>query len=453
MKKIEGKATLYKNKYEPIADISDYILNEVKKYDECNEISFKISKVLSNNRVNPYYDDIKGKRQLITDRDRYIIEDIEEVKEANKKNDYKTFTAYSFEKTLEKRNISLEGSTYILFPNDTHQSKSIMDYIKEITGWSYKIDKSIIDNVEYKYIEADNNKVLTFLREVLEPIFNVYFDFDTINKIIYVYSRDSFGKEAPMYLDYENLIKTVNIKEDVENIVTRLNVTGLDDLSIKEQHIFNTNYIEDFTYLIDSDSISKSLKGKIEEYSSYIKGLNGKYNALKDQKDELESSKLQLNTNLEIKQEEIQKKRDLLSGNIKDEDKEKTEIIAKEITALENDIEDIVSSIGTTNTKILEIEEKLKELGESVRKENSNIFTPDELDELNEYIIEEEYNDDSAVTSLSLYNNAKEVLKDKNIPLINFTLDIKSFRELLQKNRKYNVDSLKEGDIFILLKE
>ena len=362
MKKIEGKATLYKNKYEPIADISDYILNEVKKYDECNEISFKISKVLSNNRVNPYYDDIKGKRQLITDRDRYIIEDIEEVKEANKKNDYKTFTAYSFEKTLEKRNISLEGSTYILFPNDTHQSKSIMDYIKEITGWSYKIDKSIIDNVEYKYIEADNNKVLTFLREVLEPIFNVYFDFDTINKIIYVYSRDSFGKEAPMYLDYENLIKTVNIKEDVENIVTRLNVTGLDDLSIKEQHIFNTNYIEDFTYLIDSDSISKSLKGKIEEYSSYIKGLNGKYNALKDQKDELESSKLQLNTNLEIKQEEIQKKRDLLSGNIKDEDKEKTEIIAKEITALENDIEDIVSSIGTTNTKILEIEEKLKEL-------------------------------------------------------------------------------------------
>ncbi|MDU4726709.1 hypothetical protein [Clostridium sp.] len=85
MKKIEGKATLYKNKYEPIADISDYILNEVKKYDECNEISFKISKVLSNNRVNPYYDDIKGKRQLITDRDRYIIEDIEEVKEANKK--------------------------------------------------------------------------------------------------------------------------------------------------------------------------------------------------------------------------------------------------------------------------------------------------------------------------------------------------------------------------------
>ena len=186
---------------------------------------------------------------------------------------------------MEKRNISLEGSTYILFPNDTHQSKSIMDYIKEITGWSYKIDKSIIDNVEYKYIEADNNKVLTFLREVLEPIFNVYFDFDTINKIIYVYSRDSFGKEAPMYLDYENLIKTVNIKEDVENIVTRLNVTGLDDLSIKEQHIFNTNYIEDFTYLIDSDSISKSLKGKIEEYSSYIKGLNGKYNALKDQKD------------------------------------------------------------------------------------------------------------------------------------------------------------------------
>ena len=123
---------------------------------------------------------------------------------------------------------------------------------------------------------------------MLEPIFNVYFDFDTINKVINIYSRNSVGKQAPIYIDYKNLINKVDINSNIENIVTRLNVKGLDNLSIKEQHIFNRDYIEDFSYLINSDSISEDLKDKIVEYSNYIKTLNVNYKALKDKKDTLE---------------------------------------------------------------------------------------------------------------------------------------------------------------------
>ena len=58
-KKLEIDATLYKNKYESIGDISKDITEEIRKYDDCNILSFLTCNRFNNGSINPIYNEIK----------------------------------------------------------------------------------------------------------------------------------------------------------------------------------------------------------------------------------------------------------------------------------------------------------------------------------------------------------------------------------------------------------
>lgn len=71
---------------------------------------------------------------------------------------------------------------------------------------------------KYRYFEKGNKKWLSFLREDIAKAFNCVFIFDTFNKIINVYSAESYGVEKDLSLSYQNFIQELNIEERSDEV-------------------------------------------------------------------------------------------------------------------------------------------------------------------------------------------------------------------------------------------
>src|SRR5690606_35537052 len=65
-------------------------------------------------------------------------------------------------------------------------------------------------------------------------------------------------------------------------------------------------------------------------------------------------------------------------------------------------------------------------------------FTPEQLQELNMFIIEEEFIDDRFIDDKDLYEEAKKRFDEVKIPQLNIKIDIVNFLEILEEQRNWN---------------
>lgn len=423
MNKLEIKAILFKNKLNPVANISDWVTYENIKWNDTSTLELEVPDRIKGIKYKAY-DEIKKKRYIVIDnKSRYIIEEVIEKKDENKS--IKSIIAYSLEKIFEKRNISFESIPYSL--------EDICRIIEEVSGWSV----SIIDDIENSSINYNiegNYKLLTFLRDTLEDLYSIHCEFDTINNQINIYSKNN--KKYSLYADYDNLIEEVEVKNE-EDIVTRLiNDT---DISIAEQHITNEEYIEDYSYLIDNDSITENLKESLKKYDLFLKSMGKNYNVLRSKMNTLEEEQSNIEKQISDTEELVKEKKE--EKNNLESDSQKYKELEAEIEKLEDvtlvnlnkDLENKKASIEAESVKF-------KELGEKCSKKNSNCFSKSDLEELNELLIEESFND-SSLSSQDLLNRMKDKLAYLNTPKIEYTLNINGLKRI--------IDNLKEGSLKI----
>lgn len=89
-----------------------------------------------------------------------------------------------------------------------------------------------------------------FIINKVQQAFGVLFEFDFLHKAIKVkFDQANNGNLSPsnIYLSKENLIKTLNIQENANDIVTVMACNG-GDLDIRTVNPMGTNYIVDFSY-------------------------------------------------------------------------------------------------------------------------------------------------------------------------------------------------------------
>ena len=420
MKKLEIKAILFKNKLEPIANISDWVTYENLKWEETSSLELKIPKSIKNIKYYPY-NEIKEKRYIVVDnKRRYIIEDITEDKD--KDNSILNVKAYSLESILEKRYISIES-----FP---HTVKSIFKVIEEVSGWKVNIKDNLLES-DVTYNVEGEYKILTLIRDTLEPLYEIHCDFDTINCYIDVYDRND--KEYSIYADYDNIIDEIEINNNTDEQITRLiNDT---DISIALEHIENTEYIEDFSFLIHKDNVTNDLKAALNRYDLFLKSKENEFQNLKEQINSLESQYVAIEENI-AKQEELIKS--------KQEEQEKYESDSKEYKTLENEINNLEDEVipgleKSLESKQIEIDNKTQEfieLGEKVSKENSNCFSEEELLEFNELVIESKYTDSVSLSSEDLFNNMKYKLEYLNAPKYEYDINVLTIKKIIDKLSK-----------------
>ena len=193
--KANGKAMrieLYRNRSEFLYNIPLEWIDKIEyRYNDISKFEIKVPKYIGvDHKVNPIYMKILSRQQIvIDDNDRYIL--MEKKGLTKKHNGDKTFTAYRFQKTLEKKRISIESGNYQLISDETHIAKGILELALEGTQWTIG--------------EVDNDaRIVNQLAPVIETI-GLYEGY-TKNNVQYedlLWSKDfniTIPEDKPLYI-------------------------------------------------------------------------------------------------------------------------------------------------------------------------------------------------------------------------------------------------------------
>lgn len=201
------KATLWKNRREPLGLIDNSYIKTVKRsFQDIDEFSLEIPKYIQRNDkkiINPLYLKIQARQQIIVEttvageikKERFII--TEPKRKGSKYNGGKTFKALSFESTLKDKRTSFDGKVIQLKKDNVHIAEGIMDKFARETGWSvdYVDPKARVETMStMELVNVDlfsnftsstvNNNGLIFEKNITTSILNdrpLYISFEYTN--------------------------------------------------------------------------------------------------------------------------------------------------------------------------------------------------------------------------------------------------------------------------------
>lgn len=507
---------LHKVNEEPIGELLFSTLDSIKNsMNEVGQIEltvnkYYISQIGKVKKKYLHYDDIKNERMISLDGSFYVIKDIKE----DTKNDVKTVTAYSKEKKLEKISISIEDLGFYLQGSDEENNiYSLDDYMYEETGWRFgHIDDIVkynefsehllIDEISYeeslgslsvdgnydstegnlqlnvqnktpkmRWQESVNTSWLDYLSKTISTQFDCYVHFDNKNQLVNLYDMSSFGENLNLALSYDNYIKSLEKSSSSSDLVTKLVLIGNEEECVIEDYtVTGTNYIEDYSYYINNEEMSRELINALNKYNEMTKQRSVTWKTLRENKIQLESD-LTNKKNEELNKlsmiKVLKENYSFYSGKMgTDEDVTGTYTqlaaeTADQIQAYENESRDLYNAIQDLELQIDLTEKAIKEINILCQKktatdENGNvIFGTDDrlLNELKKFISSETFSDDSYYDAEEMIMSGEKKLDILSKPTRTWDIDVEDFtRRLVSNNfRKQWKGTLGLGDIIYLL--
>ena len=300
--------------------------NLTLRFNDLSELTFEVdSKVaLSDGSVVDLevYDYIQTKRLVFaTNIGWFQISNVDEHDNGTVK--YKTVTTESYQAVLKNKGFISEERVYCFYnpndPQDDHYDSSKEDSIPSVLGqWSKQLgikqalwqgraepatpyDDWTVTYIHPALIYGGEGSICRTFKENtafgydwiindVEKAFEVVVLFDFMYKTIHVMTPAEVAQSVNVIYTFNNFMKSVDINENAEDIVTVLNCNG-NNCDITAVNPTGTNYICDFSYYMDRVNyrwMSLSLIKKLEQwnadcdaekptYEKHIKDIRGWY--------------------------------------------------------------------------------------------------------------------------------------------------------------------------------
>lgn len=278
-------------------------INYTTKFNDLDEITFTIDKYITlsdgESVKSNGYDDLHAFMEVyVEDIGYFQIREPEISNEINKET--KTVTGVSIATELLQKDLvgftvntsttaSLEmladnninslgyPNEYITFYNPTNKQLSLLDLVLEkAVGWSVGTIDDFLKNQRYSFDNINEN-IFSFLTKTLSSTARCIFTFDTINKTVSAYSENHIGNNTGIVIAERNLLNSVDVQCDSDNIYTRINVQGKDslnfaDINYGDTHIFNLDYYSNLSYMNQDliDALKTWQKARDDNRDSYI---------------------------------------------------------------------------------------------------------------------------------------------------------------------------------------
>ena len=440
-----------------------------------SELTFSVHKYYGEENLrNPLYDELKTERFIELDNDEcYVIKNISEVNER-----LKSVTAYSREKKLFKNMAEFEDITLTLKNpyTDIEGCFSLDELLYDATGWRvgyvsdkvlYRSNETVIDNItgetettltneeKLRYQESVSTNWYDYINTDIAEQFECYPVFDSYNKVVNLYSDDELGEDPQLMLSYDNYLKEIELSDDTEDIVTKLVLSGNDDLTISEVNPSGETFVEDFSYFIESREMSDALISALELYYVMVKKRAIEWNRLRGEKAEKQSQLTAKKNELLIIYSTIKslefamKQSNDEAFNAKTQERlvglnDKRALLEKEANELDE------------NIKLLDVSiENINKLCKKKYATNDNgilIFTESLLNELKEFIYQDTYSNDAITDGLTLMRIGKRKVSQNCYPTKTWTISSVNFIERLIDNgfRQHWNGELGLGDMIVL---
>lgn len=440
-----------------------------------SELSFTVSKYYGeNNELNILYDELKTERFIYLDEDECYV--IKSISEQNEK--IKTVTAYSREKKLFKITAEFEDISITLKTPyaDIEGCFSLDELLYDATGWHigyvspkvlYKSNETILNNItketeatltteeKLRYQESVSTNWYDYINNDISEQFECFPVFNSYDKTIDLYSDEELGNDPNLILSYDNYLKNIECVSDTEDIITKLTLSGNDDLTISEVNPSGDTYVENFSYFIESKEMSDSLITALELYYKMVKIRAVEWNRLREEKAEKESVMTAKKTELLLVYSTIKSVEFAISQSsdeaFNSKQQERLVELNDKKVLLERDI-------NLLNTEINLLQESIENINKLCKKkyatdENGRlIFNEQLLNELKDFIYQDTYSNDSITEALTLMQIGERQLSEKCYPKKTWSVDSINFIERLIDNgfRQHWNGELGLGDMIIL---
>lgn len=412
-----------------------------------SELSFKVYK---NEKTNLYYDEVIGRKYVKVENVGLFI-----IKNVTTENDgiteCKQVDCVSAEFELASKNMGLLEGTY-KFYDPSSSDKSLMNIVLSyLPNWKIGQIEDDLWNI-YRTFDIKDNNIYNFLMSEVQDAYQCVFIFDTINRTISAKTVKGIVRSTDIFLSNRNLVKSLSIHEDSEEVKTALDIYGDGDLSIHSVNPIGTATLYDFSYYKSlPNMMSKELISAIDKWEAKKAGFEEEYKAIlkalkgdNDNTVKLESELKDLES--ELNALEDQQAIQVAAGE------DLTEI-AHKIKAKKAEIEAKKREIVASGSSIEENKKRLKEIAEDLKFQNN--FSQELIKELSVFIIQathqctnfgvtDEMNENEkleVIEQLKAYG--EEQLKRVSQPTYTFDIDVINFTKLI-KYKKF-IEQLELG--------
>lgn len=451
--------TLTKVNKEVIADLDLCFLNSVQKdIVEIDSVELTIPKYICSTDGKKkqrfiYYDEVDFERYIcLNNSENYVIKDITVRGTGYSK--VKSVTAYSTEKKISKNDIEIEDIGFRLKTGDEENGiHSLNDYMYSEIGWSIgHVDETVLYDIaedgtkteKLRWQESVTSNWHDFLANKIREQFECVVIFDGYSKKVNLYNIDSFGDEIVLSLSYDGFLKDLEKKGSTDNLVTRMVLTGNEDVNILDETPTGYPYIENFQYFIDKGDMSDELTNALNVYNYMVEKRTQTWKELRElvltKQKELTQKRSEL---LVISGEITALKGEINAYNTENDAENKAQAIAKltekkdEFTILDVKVTDLDEEINQLKESILNINTLCKR--ETATNDDGDlIFNQELLDELKEFVYSDSYSNDAFLDVKDLLSAGERQLQLKSIPTSEWSVDSTEFmgRLIGQRYRK-----------------
>lgn len=312
-------------------------------------------------------------------------------------------------------------------------------------------------------IEEIDDNAYSFIKDI-EDLYDCIIDFDKMDKSFSCYSRNfesndnyygtvsgEISCKSGIQLN-ENNILSININE-ADNQISGLKVIGKDeDTSIIAYNPYGNNIIYNLDKYCDGKTLSQDTITQWKVYNNLLINKQKKYKELTNQSSLITSQLTSIETQYITKTNEYEnciRLRDIFKEAEDTDNYNKKVIQANE---LQKEIDNLSYYRKTLTNKKVELINSRQEIANSMVMKNitdnegNKVFTQDMLDEIDDIVEIDVYNDDTFTDGASLYNYSIDYLKEKVKNHRDFTMSMEDMKKYL----KINNNLLRLGDLFIL---
>lgn len=344
----------------------------------------------------------------------------------------------SYESTLNDISVSFLDGKYMLY-NVLEPENSLLGMVLNTCGWTLDFVDSSIATKERSFDGIDNISIYNFLMTDMSNAYKCYFVFDTENKTISAYDKEKVADKTNIAFTFNNLLKDVEIKENADDIISVMHVSGADGVYISNINPIGNSCLYDFTYFMNNDyGMSNELISALSTWNTKVENAKAEYEMLILTRQQISETLLTRQSELSVLEAEYKGIQDARGA----------------LTYVEADINDRLTTLKNSETLVLtNIEAKKAEIAllqetydstvdsigiitERLSLDNTDNFTVEERDELRSF---EKYgtytNENFIYTSITTepekINISKDLLAEADItfqklsrPCYEFSMDI-----------------------------
>ena len=218
--------------------------------------------------TTPYYSALTYRRLIsIEDVGYFMITEISE--DADGMIATKRIIAQSLEVEFLDKKVSALNGTYKFYDLILPEPTLLGTIINLSPGWAIgTVDATLLN--KYRSFDVSDSTVYGLLMTEISQAYQCIFEFDTTNKTISAVSADQDATETDIFIGFNNIMETIDIKTITEEQVTALNVFGGGDLDIRTVNPLGTNTIYNFDAFKSTEWMSADLVAAITTWEDLV---------------------------------------------------------------------------------------------------------------------------------------------------------------------------------------